>query len=88
MLKTQEYNNGSNPNVSNDTDITVRNEINEFYELIQGKVGQLTIDQILFEVYAITQGDVYVRFNSDYYEIQLNWPLVHLDWLPSAFTSS
>jgi len=63
------------------TDPDTHNEIIDFYEVLGANIEDVTFWEIILTVFDAFDGYFFIRSSSKYYEAQLMWPFVGLDWV-------
>jgi len=74
---------GSVPEKVDYKDPVVRKQIINFYETLEGKIGDMGIMDFILELIEIAlYGDFYIRSSDEYYKIKIQYPYVELLYLP------
>jgi len=63
------------------TDPNTHNEIIDFYEVIGADMNDVTLWEIVVTIFDAFDGYFFLRSSDKYYEAQLMWPFLGLDWV-------
>jgi len=61
-----------------------RERIVHFYELIQANVKDLGLLELILTIIEVADGEFFYRAGPDYYLMELHWPILGMDWIPST----
>ncbi len=70
------------PNIVSFDDPQHHQKIVNFFELVEFKFKSMSFPELMLELWTLLQGDVYLRYNNDYYHVKLHAPFINFKYVP------